>query len=54
MRCLSKSPAHFIRALQSPSLGQQENRVFHEALVRYCCYDKRKRQNYSEAWDALA
>ena len=54
MRFLSKSPAHFIRVLQSPSLCKQENRVFHEALVRYCCYDKRKRQNYSEAWDALA
>jgi hypothetical protein len=54
MRFPSKSPAHFIRVLQSPSLCQQENQVFHEALVRYCCYDKRKRQNYSETWDALA
>jgi hypothetical protein len=54
MRFLSKSPARFIRVLQSHSLCKQENQVFHEALVRYCCYDKRKRQNYSEAWDALA
>jgi hypothetical protein len=54
MRFLSQSPAHFIRVFQSPSLCKQELRVFHEALVRYCCYDKRKRQNYSEAWDALA
>jgi hypothetical protein len=54
MRFLSKSPARFIRVLQSPSFCQQEHRVFHEALVRYGCYDKRKRQNYSEAWDALA
>jgi len=54
MRFLSKSPARFIRVLQSPSFCQQEHRVFHEALVRYGCYDKRKRQNYYEAWDALA
>ena len=54
MRFLSKSPAHFIRVLQSSSLCKQENRVFLEALVRYCCYDIRKRQNYSETWDALA
>jgi len=26
----------------------------YEILVRYCCYDQRKRQNYSETWDALA
>jgi hypothetical protein len=54
MRFLSKSPARLIRVLQASSLCEQENRVFHETLVRYCCCDKRKRQNYSEAWDALA
>jgi len=24
------------------------------ALARYCCYDKRKRRNFNETWDALA
>lgn len=54
MRFLSQSPARFIRVLQSFSLSQPENRALHQALARYCCYDKRKRQNYSDTWDALA
>lgn len=54
MRFLAHSPARFLRVLQSRSLAQQENRALHEALVRYCCYDKRKRPNYSDTWDALA
>jgi hypothetical protein len=54
MRFLSQSPARLIRVLQSFSLSKQENRALHEALARYCCYDKRKRRNYSDAWDALA
>jgi hypothetical protein len=54
MRFLSKGPAHLIRVLRALSLCDQENQALHETLVRYCCYDKRKRQNYSETWDALA
>jgi len=54
MRFLSKSPAGFVRVLRSLRSGDPENRALHETLVRYCCYDKRKRQNYSETWDALA
>jgi hypothetical protein len=54
MRYLSQSPARLIRVFQSFSLSQQENRALHEALARYCCYDKRKRRNYSDTWDALA
>ena len=54
MRFLSKSPARFIRVLRSLVLGDHENRALYETLVRYCCYDQRKRQNYPEMWDALA
>jgi hypothetical protein len=54
MRFLSKSPAQLIRVIQSRSLSDQENQSLHEALLRYCCYDRRKRRNYSETWDALA
>jgi hypothetical protein len=54
MRFLSKSPARFIRVLRSLLLCDHENQTLHETLVRYCCYDQRKRQNYSETWDALA
>ena len=54
MRFLSQSLARFVRVLQSFSLTKQENRALHETLARYCCYDKRKRRNYSDTWDALA
>ena len=54
MRYLSVCPMNFLRALHSLSMGIAQARTFHKALVRYCCYDKRKRQNYSEAWEALA
>jgi hypothetical protein len=54
MRFLAKSPARFIQILRSLLLSDHENRALHETLVRYCCYDQRKRQNYSETWDALA
>ena len=54
MRFLSQSPARFIRVFQSLSLSNKENRVLHQAIVRYCCHDQRKRRNYSDAWHALA
>jgi hypothetical protein len=54
MKYLSVGPANFLRALRSLSMDDAQARGFHEALVRYCCYDKRKRQNYSQTWEALA
>ncbi len=54
MRFLSKNPAHLIRTFRSLTLTHQENQAWYQTLVRYCCYDKRKRQNYSQTWNALA
>lgn len=54
MRYLSVGPANFLRALRSLPMDDAQARSFHQALVRYCCYDKRKRQNYSQVWGALA
>jgi hypothetical protein len=54
MRFLAASPARIIRTFQSLTLSDHENRTWHETLSRYCCYDKRKRQNYHDTWDALA
>lgn len=54
MRFLAQSPARLIRVLRSLAAGEHENRALQETLVRYCCYDQRKRQNYSEMWEALA
>ena len=54
LRFLAKNPARLIGAWRALTLTDQENRAWHETLVRYCCYDVRKRQNFSEIWDTLA
>lgn len=54
LRFLAQSSARIICALQSLALSDQENQALHKNLVRYCCYDKRKRLNYSQIWDSLA
>ena len=54
MNYLSKNPLNFIRALRSLPIIMSKNQAFHKTLLNYCCYDKRKRQNYSEIWDNLA
>jgi len=54
IRFLAQHPARLIGVLQSRTLTDQDNQALHKTLARYCCYDLRKRQNYSEIWDALA
>lgn len=54
MRYLSAGPANFLRALCSLSMNDAQARSFHHALARYSCYDKRKRQNYTQLWETLA
>lgn len=54
MRYLSGGQEPFLRALRSLLSGDAQTHAFHKALVRYCCYDKRKRQNYCDVWEALA
>jgi hypothetical protein len=54
MRYLSCGPANFLRALRCLSPSDPQAHPFHKALVRYCCYDKRKRQNYADIWEGLA
>jgi hypothetical protein len=54
MRYLSGGQVNFLRALRSLLIGDAHAHTFHKALVRYCCYDKRKRQNYCDVWEALA
>lgn len=53
-RFLSKSPARFVQVLRALSLEHHENHGLIQTLIRYCCYDRRKRRNYSQTWDALA
>jgi hypothetical protein len=54
MRYLSGGQLNFLRALRSLLTGDAQAHTFHKALVRYCCHDKRKRQNYCDVWEALA
>ena len=54
LRCLAKSPARFIDVFRALALSGQAQKTLHQTLLRYCCYDQRKRRNYSETWDALA
>jgi len=54
MRYLFVGTANFLRALRCLSLPDNQARSFLEALVRYCCSEKRKRQNFTLIWEALA
>ena len=54
MRYLSGGQENFLRALRALLNGAAPLHTFYKALVRYCCYDKRKRQNYCDVWEALA
>jgi hypothetical protein len=50
---LSKNPVRLINVLYSLTLSEQENQALYHTLLRYCCYDKRKRPNYSETQGLL-
>lgn len=51
---LAATPANLLRALASLCRNDSENLAFHKALLRYCCYDRRKRKNFSDIWQQLA
>jgi len=54
MRYISATTTNFLRALHSLSSDNEQTQISPNSLLRYCCYDKRKRQNFSETWDGLA
>jgi hypothetical protein len=54
MRYLALTPDNFLRALHSLSMSADQARGFHQALIRYCCYEKRTRRNFSDEWEELA
>lgn len=51
---LSAAPTNMLRALNSLSIADSLSHVFHQAVLRYCCYDRRKRPNFCEIWAGLA
>jgi hypothetical protein len=54
VKFLAAAPENLLRALKSLSPDFEASEGFHHSLLRYCCYDQRKRQNFSEKWFGLA
>ena len=54
VKFLSAAPDNLLRAIKSLSADIEQSDGFHKALLRYCCYDQRKRRNFSEKWSSLA
>lgn len=50
---LAATPANLLRALDSLCRTDHENFGFHNALLHYCCYDRRKRKNFADIWEDL-
>ena len=48
MRFLCASPDNFTRAVLSLSADTLEAQSFTKTVLRYCCYDRRKRKNHHE------
>jgi len=51
---LAATPTNLVRALGALCRSDHQNLGFNNALLRYCCYDRRKRKNFSEIWESLA
>lgn len=54
IKFLSTAPSNMLRALRSLSLGNPQSDGFLQAVLRYCCHDRRKRANFCEIWAGLA
>jgi hypothetical protein len=51
---ISAAPSNLLRALNSLSLDKSDHEGFYKAVQRYCCYDRRKRPNFSQIYGNLA
>jgi hypothetical protein len=55
MRYIAASPANLQRVIASAGAKATALDPLERALVKYCCYDKRKkRRNFTEIWESLA
>lgn len=56
IRFLSASNQNILRALAAVSgyATEAERRPFYRTLLRYCCYDRRKRRNYCQIFEEYA
>lgn len=53
VRFLSSAPIHFLHALDSLSMTDDQNHDYYKSLKRYCCYDRRKRKNFVKTFESL-
>lgn len=52
---IAASPLNLQRIIDSAGTNTTESDKLERALVKYCCYDKRKkRRNFTEMWESLA
>ena len=55
MTYLAASPLNLQRVIDSAGANTTASDTIERALVKYCCYDKRKkRRNFNEMWESLA
>ena len=55
MTYLAASPLNLQRVINSAGASTTASDKLERALVKYCCYDKRKkRRNFNEIWESLA
>lgn len=54
LKYLSASPGNLLRLLRWNSVPPVQQHEILKALVKYCCYDMRKRKNFQEVWESLA
>jgi hypothetical protein len=55
MTYLAASPSNLQRVIDSAGANTTDSATIERALVKYCCYDKRKkRRNFNEMWELLA
>lgn len=54
IKFFSAAPVNILRAFHSLSHDSLQAFGFCKALLRYCCYDRRKRLNFAQTWNNLA
>lgn len=47
-------PGNMLRAIYSLSLNDSQADDFHQTILRYCCYDRRKRRNFCQILEEIA
>lgn len=54
VKYVTASPANLVRLFRLLSGTRKDSDALCKVLAQYCCYDKRKRRNFTETWESLA